>query len=85
VLIENNEFFPGPLWKIWISTTSSDYWPLTWTSFWIEWRIWATTAAGYHALNVLLHAGVALLLWQVLKAMQIRAPGWPDCCSRFTR
>lgn len=71
VLIENNEFFPGPLWKIWISTTSSDYWPLTWTSFWIEWRVWGNNAAGYHALNVLLHAGVALLLWQVLKALQV--------------
>jgi len=71
VVIENNEFLHGPLWKIWISTTASDYWPLTSTSFWIEWRAWGENAAGYHAFNLLLHAGVALLFWQVLEALQV--------------
>src|SRR5437867_13189795 len=54
------------LWDIWFSTRLPDYFPLTSTSFWLEWRLWAMHATGYHATNVLLHALAAVLLWRVL-------------------
>ena len=40
---------------IWFSTRLPDYFPLTMSSLWLEWRLWGLQAAGYHVTNVLLH------------------------------
>lgn len=64
---------PGGLRKIWFSTEAVDYYPLTTTTWWLEWHAWGRHTVGYHALNVMLHAYTAVLLWQLLKAL--RVPG----------
>ena len=58
---------------IWFSTKPIDYYPLTFTSFWIEWRLWGLHPAGYHVTNILLHAVNAVLLGFVLKRLRIPA------------
>lgn len=60
------------LWRIWFSTDSPQYYPLVFTTFWIEQHIWGLAPAGYHAVNVLLHAANSLLLWAVLRRLGIR-------------
>ncbi len=63
----------NPSW-IWVHYRSAtQYYPLTVMSFWFEYRIWGFWAPGYRVINILLHAGSGLLLWQLLK--RIKIPG----------
>ena len=60
--------------KLWTAGEQLDYWPLTATTFWVEWRIWGARATGYHVTNILLHAIGAVLVWAVLKRLKVPAP-----------
>ena len=64
---------PSGLRYIWFSTEPLDYFPLTLSSFWIEWRLWGGNPAGFHWVNILLHAASALMLWRVL--LRLGIPG----------
>ncbi|MGA3269229.1 MAG: tetratricopeptide repeat protein [Verrucomicrobiota bacterium] len=72
-LLTNNPFVraAGGLPYIWGSTRLLDYFPLTSTSLWLEWRLWGMHAWGYHLDNILLHAGSAILLWRGLRLLPI--------------
>jgi protein O-mannosyl-transferase len=63
----------GGLHDIWFSRKPIAWFPLTFTSFWLEWQLWGMNATGYHVVNVLLHAASAVLLWRVLRQLDIRA------------
>jgi tetratricopeptide (TPR) repeat protein len=58
--------------RIWFTTQPADYWPVTLTAFWMQWRLWGMHAAGYHAVNVALHVAEALLLWGVFRRLGLR-------------
>ena len=45
--------------QFWFSTQPVDYYPVTSTMLWVEWRLWGASPMGYHVVNVLLHAQAA--------------------------
>ncbi len=60
---------PDGLRRIWTTAQSPQYYPLVFTTFWIEYRLWGVSAGGYHIVNVLLHAINAVLIWRLLRRM----------------
>ena len=60
----------GGLARIWLEPGAvPQYYPLTFTSLWIEHQLYGDDPTGYHVDNVLLHALNAVLAWQVLAAL----------------
>ncbi len=49
------------------------YWPMTYSTFWLEHKIWGLEPAGYHIVNVLLHLFNSLLVWRLL--LRLAVPG----------
>lgn len=77
-----NPHLPDPrgLERIWFHKEESpQYYPLVFTSLWLEYRLWGGPDAqgnlkpnGYHFTNVLLHGLNALLIWLVLRRVGLR-------------
>src|SRR5437660_967288 len=56
--------------EIWSGGRTADYFPITNTAFWIEYHLFGDNPLGYHALNILLQAADAVLVWLVLRRLQ---------------
>ena len=71
--LTRNPCVVGPLGlkEIWTSARAV-YYPLVLTTFWTVHRFAGLSPWPYHLLNVLLHAGSAVLLWQVLRQLNVR-------------
>ena len=60
--------------RIWLEPGAvPQYYPLTFTSLWLDHQVWGLGAGGYHLVNVLLHALSAVLVWRLL--VRLAVPG----------
>ena len=63
--------------QIWFSPGEIEaevhYWPLVYTTFWLQHKLWGFAPAGFHVVNVLLHLANTLLLWQLLRRSAVPA------------
>lgn len=58
--------------RIWAEPRAlSQYYPLVYTSYWVEQHLWGLDTLGYHLVNVLLHTLGAGLLWFVLARLGV--------------
>ncbi|HUJ72028.1 MAG TPA: tetratricopeptide repeat protein [Verrucomicrobiae bacterium] len=73
-LITDNRMVQTPdgLRRMWFTTEAPDYYPLTESLWWLEWRAWGQNATGYHVVSVFLHAANAVLVWVLLQRLRVR-------------
>ena len=61
------------LWQIWFAPSAIEgeghYWPLVYTTFWLEHKLWGYAPTGYHIVNVLLHLANTLLVWHLVRRL----------------
>jgi tetratricopeptide (TPR) repeat protein len=58
--------------RIWIEPgATQQYYPLVHSIFWVEYKLWGDSTLGYHLINILLHTFSALLLWKILRRLQV--------------
>ena len=71
--LTQNPCIVGPLGlkEVWTSGRAV-YYPLVLTTFWTVHKFAGLLPWPYHLLNVFLHAGSALLLWQILRQLNVR-------------
>ncbi|HEY2760488.1 MAG TPA: tetratricopeptide repeat protein [Pirellulales bacterium] len=66
----------GQIWLHPLAQSSlPDRYALLYTMFWVEYHLWGTSAIGFHAVNIALHAGCCVLLWRVFKRLTVPG-GW---------
>ena len=63
------------LWNIWFSPTDIEierhYWPILYTTFWLEHKLWGITPFGTHLVNLLLYMVNVLLLHHLLRRLSV--------------
>jgi hypothetical protein len=57
---------PSGWWECWRLTQTR---PLTWFTFWLNYQLGGRQPFGYHAVNLALHVGVVLLVWDTLQRL----------------
>ena len=58
--------------RIWMQPgATQQYYPLTYSAFWMENKLWGNSTLGYHLVNILLHAASALLVVRILQKLEV--------------
>jgi Flp pilus assembly protein TadD len=58
--------------RIWFQPrATAQYYPLLYTSYWIQQRVWGDSTTGYHLVNLLLHIGCVVLVLKILHFLRI--------------
>jgi len=58
--------------RMWFVPSSiQQYYPLMYTTYWVEYHLWGLAPLGYHLDNILLHTAAALLVWRLLARLQV--------------
>ena len=60
--------------RIWFQPrATAQYYPLLYTTYWVQQRLWGDSPTSYHLINLLLHIGCVVLVLKILRFL--RVPG----------
>lgn len=59
------------VYRFWLTTEHYDYWPVSNTVLWLEWRLWGAHPTGYRIVNLVLHVVEAWLVWAILARLAV--------------
>ena len=68
------------LWHLWFDTENTyrggdtregHFWPLPYSTFWLEHKLWGFAPVGYHVVNLLLHFANTWLVWRLLRRLAV--------------
>ena len=68
------------LWQLWFDTENTyrvgntregHFWPLLYSTFWLEHKLWGFAPLGYHLINLLLHFVNACLVWKLMSRLAV--------------
>jgi len=59
------------LYRFWCTSQPLDYYPVSNSTLWFEWRLWGQSSMGYHITNLTLHVVESLLIWVILRRLAI--------------
>ncbi len=77
-LLTDNSIIKSPdgLYQFWCTTEALDYWPVSNSALWLEWRVWGMKPTGYHVTNLILHIVEVLLVWIILQKLSLPGAFW---------
>ena len=62
--------------RIWFEIGARyQYYPLVYTSYWLEHKVWGLDPTGYHVVNLILHILNAFLVWRLIRGLGLPG-GW---------
>jgi tetratricopeptide (TPR) repeat protein len=65
------------LYRIWFDVgATQQYYPLSETAFWVQYKLWGNWMMGYHLVNIAFHALTAVLVVIVLRQLAIPGAFW---------
>ena len=62
---------PEGLPRLWYTLEQPEYFPVSYSTFWLERRLWGLDPVGYHIVNVASHIVVSILIWTTLRKLSI--------------
>jgi tetratricopeptide (TPR) repeat protein len=63
---------PAHLWNTWFRPGSFiEYYPITETVQWLQWKLWGDHMSGYHLTNLVLHVVNAILVWRLFRKFEL--------------
>ena len=53
-LLNNPVLKPGGVFRTWVPGSYVNYWPLTFTAYWLQYQLWGLEPVGFHLVNIAL-------------------------------
>lgn len=63
-------------WRFWTTFAQTDYWPLTYTFYWLFFKAFGENPFGYHLINIFMHALNGVLIFTLATRFKLRWPIW---------